>query len=754
MGLFIQRNFLFKMSNHKYFDYYCNYSSPVVYFPIRHDSPASCHILSQYLKQYQPDLILVEFSHGIESLLEHLTFDTVFPVCISLSDTKKGNSLYLISDYSPEMVGVKYAFNNSIDFECIDIPPFLLSSTNYTGMEENVLTNSYTEQLLKETSCRNYDEWWAKYFEVVVDEIKVEEYIDQFYHHLKAIREFDEMRQSVETNIIERESYMKFRIDENSKKYKKILVVTGGYHSVSLKDKVSTFNVPNAFNTSYLKAIIPASMKDYDSIYKGMLGMRHTNFYYHFHTYRDNNYIIRMITEFNKQLKRKNALITAADELMIHEVTSKLARLRGNQYPTIYDFIDAIKTSFFKTDIVMNNIYLEALEESLVGSKTGSVPEKYKVYPIIEDIMNTFKRFGLHNKSSINLHPATILKDLEISQFLNKLSIFETGLATKNNSDSVTQFNSLIPHNESWILNANKVFGTSQLITLVNYGESLSSGYKNFIKFKLKSELKIYPILLFNSILSGDESVTQIILDETATLIKYFATIDLMVIINILLQGLNEQDILGESLSNELLKKVFVIYDFIIQTIYTTSNIVYKSNSDYKNTIHAFLKLYKSLSKKTFLLDKQKLVDALLYLLNSNLTNNMSLGISLGVLLMDQYVEQALFIEKMQLIRITNTKEELYDFILGVIAVNHRILTHNDEMIIYINQLLSELNGDEFAYFAYFLRSIIKRFLGEEKQQLKTRIKDVIFGKHENSDYNRQIEREIIEIFRTWGIDL
>jgi hypothetical protein len=121
---------------------------------------------------------------------------------------------------------------------------------------------------------------------------------------------------------------------------------------------------------------------------------------------------------------------------------------------------------------------------------------------------------------------------------------------------------------------------------------------------------------------------------------------------------------------------------------------------------------------------------------------------------MDEYVEHKKFVEKMQMIRISNTKEELYDFILGVITVNHRLLTHNDEMIIYINQLLSELSDDEFGYFAYFLRSIIKRFLGEEKLQLKSRIKTVVFGKHQNTNYNPLIEKEIIQIFRTWGIEL
>ena len=742
------------MKEYTHFNYFCNYESPVAYFPIRHDSPASCYILSQYIKKYQPDLILVEFSHGIEPLLSQLTSNTTFPVCITLSDTKKGNSLYLISEYSPEIVSIQYAVDHNIEFECIDVPPFLMSNTNYTEIEENVLTNQYTKELLKETSCRNYDEWWAKYFEVVSDDIQVEEYIEQFFYHLKAIRDFDEMKHSVNPSIIERESYMKFRINENKSLYKKILVVTGGYHSVALKDTVSTFNIANAFHTSYLKAIIPASMKDYHTIYQGMLGMRHTNFYYHFHMFKNDHYIIRMITEFNSELKKNNTLITAADELMIHEVTYKLAQLRGNSYPTLYDFIDAVKTSFFKTDIIMNDLYLEALEASLIGSKVGSVPEAYKVYPIIEDIMNTFKRFGLHNLSSITLHPSTRSKDLEISRFLNQLSIFETGLAIKKTKDSVYNMNVLIPQRESWQLNADKIIGTSQLLVLVNYGESLNSGYRNFVKYKLKSELKTYPFLLYNSILSGDSSVIQTILEETANLLKYFAPIDLMVIINVMLQGVLEKDILGESLTSVLLEKSFLIYDFIVQTMYTTSNIVYKSNTDYKTTIHAFLKLYKSLSKDIPLLDKQKLIDGLLFILDSHNTNNLSLGISLGVLLMDEYIEHAKFVEKMQLIRITNSKEELYDFILGVITVNHRLLTHNDEMIIYINQLLGELDDDEFGYFAYFLRSIIKRFLGEEKQQLKSRIKSIIFGKNENIEYNIQIEKEIIEIFKTWGIEL
>ena len=54
------------MIKQNFYKSHCDLSNKVSYFPIRHDSPASCFYLKDYIDQYKPDVILVEFATGLE----------------------------------------------------------------------------------------------------------------------------------------------------------------------------------------------------------------------------------------------------------------------------------------------------------------------------------------------------------------------------------------------------------------------------------------------------------------------------------------------------------------------------------------------------------------------------------------------------------------------------------------------------------------------------------------------------------------
>ena len=107
--------------------------SDVIYYPVRHHSPACSYHLISVIEDYRPEVILIEGAADADFLIPYLADEkTVPPVCIYYSyDDKKGiiddshekyRAYYPFLEYSPEMTAIRVAENNGIDVHFIDMP--------------------------------------------------------------------------------------------------------------------------------------------------------------------------------------------------------------------------------------------------------------------------------------------------------------------------------------------------------------------------------------------------------------------------------------------------------------------------------------------------------------------------------------------------------------------------------------------------------------------------------------------------------
>ena len=89
-----------------------NFNSNIVFFPVRHHSPACSYNLKKTIEEYNPDVILIEGlidGNNVKEFLEDEESEAPFSMYYSYSDTKglvseekeKYKSYYPFLDYSP-----------------------------------------------------------------------------------------------------------------------------------------------------------------------------------------------------------------------------------------------------------------------------------------------------------------------------------------------------------------------------------------------------------------------------------------------------------------------------------------------------------------------------------------------------------------------------------------------------------------------------------------------------------------------------
>ena len=107
--------------------------NPVVYFPVRHHSPACALHLRRTIEAYMPDLVLIEGPSDSEQLLPYIAdSSSVPPFCIYYSyDDKEGKvdeerekyrAYYPFLAYSPELVAIREAAARKVPVRFIDMP--------------------------------------------------------------------------------------------------------------------------------------------------------------------------------------------------------------------------------------------------------------------------------------------------------------------------------------------------------------------------------------------------------------------------------------------------------------------------------------------------------------------------------------------------------------------------------------------------------------------------------------------------------
>ncbi|MDE5768632.1 MAG: hypothetical protein K2H82_04525, partial [Oscillospiraceae bacterium] len=363
--------------------------NPVILLPVRHHSPVCSYHLRRLIRDYQPEIILIEGPENANALIPTLTDEkTQLPAAIYYfykdkkkyvsEDAEDYHCYYPFLYASPEYQAMQQAKKLQIPAKFIDLPysEILIHTRATKGLrteqdQHNYADDSYLvrsrfyERLCEKTNLRNFEEFWEKYFEIAGLQLSTPEFWHQMYTYCSLTRQSTPEEELKADGCLAREQHMAYRIQETMQDYRKILVVTGGFHTPGLEKllnlkikpvKLHKFSedIQNCYPIAY-------SYEAADALRGYASGMMHPGFYDgiscdleklenqdsdNLTIYR--SHALELIAKTAKESTKKDIMLSIADMTSAFSLTENLASLRNSPEPGIFEVYDGVTGAFIK----------------------------------------------------------------------------------------------------------------------------------------------------------------------------------------------------------------------------------------------------------------------------------------------------------------------------------------------------------------------------------------------------------------------
>ncbi|MEM8543918.1 MAG: DUF5682 family protein, partial [Cyanobacteria bacterium P01_H01_bin.119] len=464
----------------------------LVFFPIRHHSPACAWHIQQWIKAERPAAILIEAPADATELIPLLLHpETETPVALyatyvdhdghlalpqadvttsvtqapwpqaERTEPQRFGGYYPFCDYSPELVALRAGAAVGAQLQFIDLPyPQKVLATHLQAnpeaalrlralQEEHHLQHSdYLAALAQKTGCRDFNELWDHLFEAHCQEASTAEFIRQMATYCYLTRQESDPETLDAEGTLAREAAMAQAITTALREVDgKILVVTGGFHTVVLPSLVESPPaapfVPKLSRESAQTTVMRYSFEQLDALNGYASGMPAPAYYQQLWQHMTQNMAqsgqealnqtacevliqLRALTRNQKPL----VPLSVADEIAAVEQAQRLARFRGHPGPTREDLLDAVRSCFVKGAMDGEGVMLmAAVARSLRGDRIGNLPAHAGVPPLVEDFRRLAQFFRLKLDTST---PKSLALDIYRKEKHRQLSRFFHSLAFAN----------------------------------------------------------------------------------------------------------------------------------------------------------------------------------------------------------------------------------------------------------------------------------------------------------------------------------
>ncbi len=410
---------------------------PVLWFPIRHHSPACALQLRALIRERRPSTILIEGPDSMSELVPLLTNTaTKAPIAVFTwchlrepadAPTARHGAWYPLCDFSPELVAVREgsALGAHVEFIDMSFPEQVLA--NRAGGLSSELASFFGEQRLARSSglarlarrlgCRDVDESWDALFEVWRDGVDSEEFVARVVAWCAVaraeVRDDDHERDGTAAREATMAARVRRRLDDREGTQERavpgpVLVVTGGYHTVVLPDLVARGTEAPKIDTSRVtekgSVMVRYSFDRVDRVSgyaAGIASPAHRQRVWERATAGDagcSSLALESISAVAAVLRDGGARDFTSTPALISacEMAERLATLRGHLTPSRFDIVDAVVGSFIAGEDGPEGAPVHrALHEVLTGSRIGEVPPEAGLPPIVADFRSTALGFGL-----------------------------------------------------------------------------------------------------------------------------------------------------------------------------------------------------------------------------------------------------------------------------------------------------------------------------------------------------------------------
>lgn len=550
--------------------------------PVRHHSPACARQVQRMIEKWRPQAVLIEGPDTacplIAAMIDPAT-KAPFAVYYSYDDTagavsedkEKYRCYYPFLDYSPELAALRTGNAQGAQVAFIDLPygDILAASQEGKGMRQEgdksnynddylLSRNAYLQRLCEKTGLRSFDEFWEKYFELEGPMQDGETWFGNLLTYCRQARESTPPEQLQEEGCLAREAYMAKKILEKARElagasearqraemiqasqsgeeaeaaWNRILVVTGGFHTPALAQRLGESDAEMAADGSSALAdlpkklvsakdqgvyLMPYSMEAADALNGYASGMPFPGFYQEIWehvqeaeqgvseeksgehlaheelTYMSLPYaraVLDMIVATGKAVRRAEGSASTYDEICACSMVEGLAALRGKPQPGAYELQDAVLSCFVKGEYnLATDEPMRLLRRQMTGRRVGELCQSAGEPPVLQDFRAQCKRYGLQTSSTlendVTLSIFSKKKHRQMSMFFHRLLFLEAPYARRVKGPNLQTRRDRNLMREIWKYKWNAQV-MAALIDASVYGGSVEDAAKGLVQERLK----------------------------------------------------------------------------------------------------------------------------------------------------------------------------------------------------------------------------------------------------------------------------
>jgi hypothetical protein len=394
-------------------DRLCDLSARVVFVPVRHHSPAAALAVRALVRDIAPAAVLIEGPSDFNLRFDELFLPHRLPIAIYChARTPEGNrrgAYYPFCEYSPEWLALTTAREQGIPARFIDLPfhATLDDQRSNRYADAGLRRSPYLEELCARLGVDDFDDAWDELFEV--GPLAPADYLRRAHAVCLALRKAD---REVSPHDLRREAFMSSQIlralDEGGGR---LLVVTGGYHSLALCASVESgateAPVVPAPPEDAGVALTPYSYERLDRLTGYESGMPGPGFYQR--AWRDRNRGAfrhrAVIFDVARALRERGQVLSTADLIGVDATAQALANLRGHPEVCRRDIVDGLTAAVLKDELAHGGSHplLDAIHDVLRGSERGALAEGTSLPPLVVEVQVRLEEQGLAPSTSRDL---------------------------------------------------------------------------------------------------------------------------------------------------------------------------------------------------------------------------------------------------------------------------------------------------------------------------------------------------------------
>lgn len=716
-----------------------DYNSNIVFFPIRHHSPVCSYHLKKVIAEYEPEIILIEGPEDANDIKKFLCDEnSIMPLAVyySYNDTKgyineeksQYKCYYPFLNASPELVALREGRKFNIETKFIDLPYYeiLINSKEGRGLLKNddkntynddylIAENKYIHTLCEKQNCRNFSELWEKLFEIKGLYLDTEEFVKNMLLNCYISRLYSSNELLKSEGCLARETFMAQNIQKESNEHKKILVVTGGFHTYgiyNLMEKENKFKLHKINRSDCGVYLMPYSMESADALNGYASGMIYPNFYNDVWENIENNSekpyeeaVLKNFIKTGKIVRKNDGCLSTFDEICAFNMAKGLADLRDKEECGIYELIDGVMSSYIKGDLnVSTEEPLNVLAKNMRGDFIGTLCENADVPPIIED----FKKISDKYKINLNTTLEQIIvlemyskeRHRKISFFLHRMNFLNTGFCSLKKGPDVIHKKNLNLIRETW----NYKFSTnvnSKLIDNSVYGATLEECARTVVKKKIKESAKnsgdIAELLVQSlkmglyEVLNGSiENLNNIIADDGS----FVSLMECLYYLNYIYE-INDLYKVDSAAVEEIKNIIRCTYNklcILIPHLFNT-----KTDETLK-TINALKKIYNIVLKRELKFDEEIFKEAVKSLISHNDVNSGIEGACLGILYALDEIDISAIKKKVEgyLLGTKDVIQSIPEFLSGLFCTCRDLIFIDNCILECINKFVNTITAEIF----------------------------------------------------------